>query len=290
MLLHHGAGDDLDAELCQTVSGFFRQQFSKAGKDALSAVEQDYRCCRRIDPPKVPAQSRGRHLRQRCRQFDAGRSRADQDKRHLPSALVLVVGRFRHLVRTQNFRSYRFGVRDRFQAWSVLGKFVMTEIARLHAGGDHQIVKAYFLDPDARTIGVNGSGSQIDADNFAQDHRNILLLRFKLPNRRRNLGRRKDRRRHLIQKRLENVMIAPINHDDFGIAMAQRFCCRNSREAPADDNDLRPLGAAPHCRRRLLLRPGNVQSFTHDDLAISSLGQSRTLHAARAAISVRPER
>ena len=29
--------------------------------------------------------------------------------------------------------------------------------------------------------GANGSGIQIDADNFAQYHGNILLLRFKLP-------------------------------------------------------------------------------------------------------------
>ena len=74
----------------------------------------------------------------------------------------------------------------------------MAEIARLHAGGDHQTVKAYLLDPDARTINVNGSGSQIDADNLAQYHGNILLLRLKLPNWRRHLGRRKDRGRHLI--------------------------------------------------------------------------------------------
>src|ERR1700733_489336 len=51
------------------VSGLFRQRFSKAGKNALGAVEQDYRCGRRINPPKVPAQSRGPQLRERCRQF-----------------------------------------------------------------------------------------------------------------------------------------------------------------------------------------------------------------------------
>ena len=90
-------------------------------------------------------------------------------------------------------------------------------------------------------IGVNGSGSQIDADNFGQHHGNILLLRFKLPNRRSYLRRRKDRGRHLIQKWLENVMVAPIDHDDFGIAVSQRFCCGNSGEATADDHDPRLL-------------------------------------------------
>lgn len=47
---HHGAGDDLDAELCQPLGGFFRQRFSKAGKNVIGAVEQEYRCCHRIDP------------------------------------------------------------------------------------------------------------------------------------------------------------------------------------------------------------------------------------------------
>jgi len=90
----------------------------------------------------------------------------------------------------------------------------------LHSGGDHQILKAYFLDSDARTIRVNGSGSQIDADNFSQEHGNVLLLRLKLPNRRRHLRRRKDRGRYLIQEWLEDMMIAPVDHDDFGVAMS----------------------------------------------------------------------
>ena len=34
-------------------------------------------------------------------------------------------------------------------------------------------------------------------------------------------------------------MVAPINHDDFGVATAQRFCCRNSGEAAADNHDAR---------------------------------------------------
>ena len=107
----------------------------------------------------------------------------------------------------------------------------------MHAGGDHQIVKVYLLDPDARTIGVNGSGSQIDADNFSQKHGNIRLLSFKLPNRSRHLGRREDRCRHLIEQRLENVMIATIDHDDFGIATSQRFRRGNAGEAASNDDD-----------------------------------------------------
>ena len=121
----------------------------------------------------------------------------------------------------------------------------------MHSGGDHQIVKAYFLNPDARTIGVNGSGSQIDADNFSQEHGNILLLRFKLSNWRRHLGRRKDRGRHLIQEWLEDVMVATIDHDDFGIAMSQRFCRGNTGE-PAADITMRGLLTQPPWSRTAL--------------------------------------
>src|ERR1700678_3062804 len=108
---------------------------------------------------------------------------------------------------------------------------------------NRNIVKAYFLNSDARTIGVNGSRSQIDADNFSQEHRNILLLRFKLSNRRRHLRRRKDRGRHLIQEWLEDVMVPTIDHEDLGIAMSQSFCRGNTAEAAADNHDARLIVA-----------------------------------------------
>jgi len=45
------------------------------------------------------------------------------------------------------------------------------------------------------------------------------------------------------------VMVAPIDHDDFGIAVSERFCCRNSGEAPANNHDARLIVTKLHnCR------------------------------------------
>ena len=66
---------------------------------------------------------------------------------------------------------------------------------------------------------------------------------LQLSNRRRHLRRRKDRGRHLIQEWLEDVMVSTIDHEDFGIAMSQRFCRGNTAEAAADNHDARLIVA-----------------------------------------------
>ena len=79
----------------------------------------------------------------------------------------------------------------------------------------------------------------------------FLLLHLELTDRRGDLGGRQNRRRHLIEQRLEDVMIAPVDQNDVGIASLQRARRGDPGKSAADDHDaLRRLGAAASARFR----------------------------------------
>ena len=58
----------------------------------------------------------------------------------------------------------------------------------------------------------------IDSANFAKDYGRISLIFQKSTDRRRYLSRRKHGCRHLIEQRLKEVVIRPINDKDFRVA------------------------------------------------------------------------
>jgi hypothetical protein len=84
----------------------------------------------------------------------------------------------------------------------------MTEIARTHSGGDHQEVVLEFSRTYSWAIYIDGPSSQVDALNLGPQYAEVLLFRFKLPDRRRYLGGGQNSGGDLIQERLENMMIA----------------------------------------------------------------------------------
>ena len=68
----------------------------------------------------------------------------------------------------------------------MFGKLVMTEIARSHPGGEHEIVERDLSQPKAGAVDIDGPGVQIDVGNFTHHHGKVLLLLGELPNWRRH--------------------------------------------------------------------------------------------------------
>src|ERR1700734_2537942 len=93
-----------------------------------------------------------------------------------------------------------------------------------------------------RRVGhVNRARTQIDGRDLRQHHCEILLLLLNLANRGGDLGGRENRGRHLVEKRLKDVVIAPIDQNDIRIASFQRPRRCDSGKAAADDYDALPL-------------------------------------------------
>jgi hypothetical protein len=106
-----------------------------------------------------------------------------------------------------------------------------------------------------------GQNASIDRDfrshasYFGQHYTEILLLLGELPNRRGDLGRGKNCRGHLIEERLEDMMVSPIDQNDVCIAPAKSPRCGDPGKSTPNDHDAMLLGAAHVCNRHCLPRP-----------------------------------
>src|ERR1700692_4454296 len=113
----------------------------------------------------------------------------------------------------------------------------MTEIARTHSGRDHQEVVLEFSTANPRANGLDGASSKVDALNLRQQHAEVFLFRLELPDRRRYLGWRQNSGGDLVQERLKDMVIAPVDQRDFDIGSLERTCGRDAGETAADDQD-----------------------------------------------------
>src|SRR6202035_2734928 len=143
--------------------------------------------------------------------LDAGRASAHQNQGHLAGAFLLIIGRFRQFKRTQDLRSDRLSVVEALESWCEGREFVMAEIARTHSGGDHQEVVLECSTANPRANSLNGASSHVDALNLGQQYAEILLFGLKLTDRCRYLGRRQNSGGDLIQERLKNMVVSPVN-------------------------------------------------------------------------------
>src|SRR5580693_5828925 len=84
----------------------------------------------------------------------------------------------------------------------------------------------------------------INPADFAKKYVRISLTLQKSPDRGCDLSRRKHCCRHLIEQRLKEVVIRPINDKDFRVRVPQRFCGRKPCKPGTDNHD--SLHSLPH--------------------------------------------
>jgi hypothetical protein len=176
-------------------------------------------------------------LGDRSGKLDPGRACAHQYESHLAGAFLFVIGRFRQFERTQDLRSDRFCVAEAFEPWGEPRELVMTEIAWTHSGSDHQEVVLEFSTADPRASDLNSAGSEVDAFDLGQQHAEVLLFRFQLPDRRSYLRWRQDGGGDLIKQRLKDMMIAPVDQCDLDVGSLERACRSHAGESAADNQD-----------------------------------------------------
>ena len=135
----------------------------------------------------------------------------------------------------------------------------MAEIARLHAGGHDQKIVFEFSVANAGANHLDDASRGVDVLDLGQQHADIFLLRLELANRRGDLGRRQHGGRDLIQKRLEDVVIAPVKEQDVDIGSLQRTRRCNAGKSAANDH-YAFLPGSRICFCRFLLRKGFGQN------------------------------
>src|SRR5262249_25035787 len=122
----------------------------------------------------------------------------------------------------QDAVSNRDRIREALEPGRELRELVVAEVAVAGAGRENQKV---VRDRDTNTVhGVDEDASMIDVDtgHVSEDHRGVALLPQDSANLRSDLSRAEDGRRDLVQQRLEQVMILPIDEDDLRVRLAER--------------------------------------------------------------------
>src|SRR6185295_1120353 len=109
----------------------------------------------------------------------------------------------------------------------------MAKIGMGRAAGEYEVIERKFAD-----IGRHDSSVHIHRFDVAQQHPDIRILREHRSNRRSNVGRTEAGHRHLIEKRLKQMVVPFIDQCHFNAANStQSFRRIEPRESAADDDN-----------------------------------------------------
>ena len=110
----------------------------------------------------------------------------------------------------------------------------MAEIGMRRAGRDNQIIEGEDVAVDRQL-----ARHRIDRAYISQQHTDIFLMTQHPANRRRDVAWRQRCRRHLIQQRLEEMVVVAIDQRDANRRVPERARGVEAAEPAADDDDVR---------------------------------------------------
>jgi hypothetical protein len=102
------------------------------------------------------------------------------------------------------------------------------------AGGDDEVVVG-----DLVAVEAHRAVREVDGGDFAEDHRDVGTA-HDAADRRGDVARVEHRRRHLVEERLEDVVVTPIDQRDVDRRLSQPARRLEPAEPPAQHDDMRP--------------------------------------------------
>mgnify|MGYP001238239884 CR=1 FL=1 len=192
-------------------------------------------CGARSDIAKIPFQGAFGQFGDGAGHFDSGRPAADDNEgqQALPQ---LGIGRdLGALEGHENLGADRRCVLDLLEAGREgFPAFVAIGMAR--SGGDDEVVigKPHIVQND-------GLRARVDVLNRPQDCPRIGLTAQHAADRAGDIGRRQPCRGDLVEERLEQVIVAPIDDGDVGRATRERPRGAQASESRTEDNDARAI-------------------------------------------------
>ena len=167
----------------------------------------------------------------------------DHEGEPLPLLLRILL-ELGHLERPQNPAAELEGVVDRFHAGRPARELVVAEVGLAGAGGDDQAV---VRDLDGAPVGARGrhrASLEVEAGHLGQLDLDISMAAQNASDRRGDLARREDPGRHLVEQRLEEVVVVAVHqrHPDRARdgACARRTSLRSLRPRSRLDGTRRP--------------------------------------------------
>ena len=221
---------DLDADVSQVPHRPLSERLGKGAEDGRRSVEQHDPRLGRIDAPEVAAQRMARQLRELPRELDAGRPCTDDDERQEAAPGNGVGLAFGHLERAQDPPTQLERVVDRLHPRRVVRELRMPEIRLARASRDDQAVVGDFaaaiqhLDREAACV-------EVDGDHVAEHDAGVPLVAQHVAQRRCDVSLGEDPRRDLVEQRLEQVVVGPVDERDVDVGPSQPPGGRESRRS-----------------------------------------------------------
>ena len=229
-----GAGPDLDAEPLELALGRGRPVRRVGRQDPVHRLDEDDPGVARVDGPEVAPERVAGDLAERPGELDAGRPAADEDEGH-PRPAPLGVGLALGGLEGDEDPPADLGrVLDGLEARRDGRPVVVAEVGVVGAGRD-----------DERVVGDRAAVGQqdlallrVEADGLAEDDRRVALLAQDRAQRLGDLARRQRAGRDLVEQRLEQVEVAPVDEGQPTSGSMPRLLGRvQPGEAAADDDD-----------------------------------------------------
>ena len=209
----------------------------EAGQNPRSGLDQEDAGLRRVDVAEVPGECLAGDLRQGAGQLDSSRSGADHHESQPGPAHRRVGLAFRLFECQQESLADRQGVFDRLQAGRVELPFVVAEVGVRGARGDNQVVVA-----DRAVAKHDRACRAVDGDSLGQQHFGVALGAEHPPHRRGNVAGAERGRGYLIQQRLEQVVVATIDHRNLHAGVAEGLGRDQSGEPRTEDDHSGSVG------------------------------------------------
>ena len=130
--------------------------------------------------------------------------------------------------------------------------FIMAEIGMARAGRDDEIVVARCAVCGAHLLRVG-----IDTLDVLHQHRGVLLAGQDAADRHGDLRRRKAGGRHLVEQRLEQMVVAPVDDGDVDRRIAKPDRGVEASEPGAQNDDVRFALGLPFRIKRRSAAPGS---------------------------------
>ncbi len=201
-----------------------------------------------LDTSIVAGQDLPAQLADCARGLDARRPTADHDEGHQATTLFLVFAALCGFEREQHALADSDRVAEILHAVREAGPVPFAaEVVGLRAHRDHQRV----VGQRSAVSEQETSPIQVDPLRLGEDDAGVLLFGEHRANGRRDRARRETGGRHLIEQRLEEVMILPIDHREFDVGPRELPRRLQTAETTPDDHHLLACHRATILRRRM---------------------------------------
>ena len=236
--LHRLARQHLDPEAAQVIGRTLGQAGRKASQHTRSGLDQLHLGARGVDMAEFAGQGVARDLRQRARELDARRPATDDGKGQPGVALGRALGDLGALEGQQDATPQQQRIVERLQARRVRSPLVVAEVVVRGATGHEQEVIG-----QRRAVGTqHAARGQVDRGDLGHADRHVALVAQDVAQRRGDVTGREPGRGHLVEQRLEQVVVGAVDQGDVDRRLGQRPRRPQASKAATDDDDVRAAG------------------------------------------------